>query len=134
MLVSQLLRPFSLAAALLLLLVTTAVAENWPQWRGARHNGTSSESNLPVKWSQTENVAWRLALPGDAGSTPVVWEDRIFLTSADGDDLLLMCVGTDGKEQWRQKLSSGDRHVRGDEGNAASNSPCTDGKHVWAML
>ena len=45
-----------------------------------------------------------------------------------------MCIGTDGQEQWRQKLSTGDRTVRTDEGNVASNSPSTDGKHVWAML
>ena len=128
------LRTCSLAAISLLVLVAAAVAENWPQWRGAAHNGISRETNLPVTWSQTENIAWRLPLPGQGGSTPVVWEDRIFLTSADGIDLVLLCVGTDGKVQWRQKLSSGDRTVRTDEGNVASNSPCTDGKHVWAML
>jgi outer membrane protein assembly factor BamB len=121
-------------AALLLSLAAPAGAENWPQWRGAKFDGVSHEKNLPVKWSQTENIAWRLPLPGQAGSTPVVWNDRIFLTSADGADLILMCVGTDGKEQWRQKLSTGDRAVRGDEGNTASNSPSTDGKHVWAMM
>ncbi|HZL91555.1 MAG TPA: PQQ-binding-like beta-propeller repeat protein [Pirellulaceae bacterium] len=123
-----------LIVALLGLLTASAVAENWPQWRGAKLDGVSHEKNLPVKWSQTENIAWRLALPGQAGSTPVVWGDRIFLTSADGADLILMCVGTDGKQQWRQKLSTGDHTVRGDEGNVASNSPSTDGKHVWAML
>jgi outer membrane protein assembly factor BamB len=128
------LRTSSLAAAAILLLIVPLYADNWPQWRGASHDGISQETNLPVKWSQKENVAWRLALPGKAGSTPVVWGDRIFLTSAEGEDLILMCVGTDGKEQWRKKLSTGDRTVRTDEGNVASNSPCTDGKHVWAML
>ena len=134
MLLSALLRAGSLAAASFLLLVATAGAENWPQWRGPMNNGISGETNLPVKWSQTENVAWRLALPGKGGSTPVIWGERIFLTSAAGDDLVLLCVGADGKEQWREKLSSGDRTVRTDEGNTASNSPSTDGKHVWAML
>lgn len=116
--------------------INTARAENWPQWRGPKNNGISSETNTPTKWSKTENVAWRLPLPGPAGATPVVWGDRIFLTSVDkvSDDLLLLCVGTDGKEKWRQAMDSGNRNARGDEGNSASNSPCTDGEHVWAMM
>jgi outer membrane protein assembly factor BamB len=125
---------FGLVTSAIVLAASSSRAENWPQWRGAKLDGISHEKNLPVEWSQTENVAWRLALPGQAGSTPVVWGDRIFLTSADGSDLILLCVGTDGKEQWRQKLSTGDHTVRTDEGNVASNSPSTDGRNVWAML
>lgn len=111
-------------------------AENWPQWRGPKNNGISNETNTPTKWSKTENVAWRLPMPGPAGATPVVWGERIFLTSTDKStgDLLLLCVGTDGKEKWRQVMSSGNKDVRGDEGNSASNSPSTDGEHVWAMM
>ena len=109
-------------------------AENWPQWRGAKLDGISSEKGLPTKWSKTENVAWRLALPGAAGATPVVWEDRIYLTSVAGDDLVVMCVGTDGKQIWKQTLATGNKNVRNDEGNGASPSPVTDGKHVWAMM
>lgn len=111
-------------------------AENWPQWRGPKNNGISNETNTPTKWSKTENVAWRLPMPGPAGATPAVWGERIFLTSVDkgSGDLLLMCVGTDGKEKWRQVMASGNKDVRGDEGNSASNSPSTDGAHVWAMM
>jgi len=111
-------------------------AENWPQWRGPKNNGISNETNTPTKWSKTENVAWRLPMPGPAGATPVVWGERIFLTSTDksSGDLLLLCIGTDGKEKWRQAMSSGNKDVRGDEGNSASNSPSTDGEHVWAMM
>lgn len=131
---SSILRASLLASAALLQSTSVVQADNWPQWRGARLDGISQETGLPVKWSRTENITWRLPLPGPAGSTPVVWENRIFLTSVDGDDLVLLCVGTDGQELWRQKLSSGNRNVRTDEGNTASNSPCTDGRHVWAML
>lgn len=127
-----------LAAALLMLIApaTTAFAENWPQWRGAKHDGISTEKDLPTKWSKTEGMLWRLPLPGPAGATPAVWEDRIFLTSVEpaSGDLLLLCVGTDGKEQWRQKVASGNKDVRGDEGNFASPSPSTDGKHVWSLM
>lgn len=123
---------FGIIAALVL--PSFATAENWPQWRGAKLDGVSQEKDLPVKWSKTEGIAWRLELPGAAGATPAVWGDKIFLTSADSTQLILMCVGTHGKEIWRQTVSQGNRVVRVDEGNSASNSPCTDGKHVWAMM
>ena len=111
-----------------------ATAENWPQWRGPDFTGVSDASNLPVEWSKTKNVAWRTPLPGAAGATPVVWDDRIFLTSADDTKLLLMCFGTDGKQRWQQTIAVGNKTARSDEGNSASPSPCTDGKHVWAFM
>lgn len=111
-------------------------AGNWPEWRGPNHNGISAEKNLPTQWDKKTNVAWRLPLPGKAGATPCVWEDSIFLTSATEDgSLILLCAGTDGKERWRRTIAeSGNKTVRGDEGNMASPSPTTDGKHVWVMM
>ena len=115
-------------------LVSIARAENWPQWRGPKNDGISTEKNVPVKWSKTENIAWRLPLPGIAGATPCVWGDRIFLTSAKGEDeLIALCVGTDGKILWERSLGGGNRAARGNEGNRASPSPSTDGKHVYAF-
>jgi outer membrane protein assembly factor BamB len=116
--------------------VGTARAENWPQWRGANHDGVSGEKGLPAAFGKDKNCLWRVPLPGPAGATPVVWGDRIFLTSADGasSDLLLLCVSTEGKVLWRQKVGSGNRKVNGGEGNSASPSPSTDGRHVWAMM
>jgi outer membrane protein assembly factor BamB len=122
-----------LAAALLLHAAGTARGEDWPQWRGPRGDGTSLERGLPLEWSRSRNVVWRLPLPGPAGATPVVWKDRIFLTSADGSEVALLAVSTGGKELWRRKLSSGNRQVRGDEGNSASPSPSTDGENVWSF-
>src|SRR5262245_23340127 len=103
-----------------LFVASTLRAENWPQWRGEKLDGMSGEKNLPTVWSKTDNVAWRLELPGAAGATPVTWDDRIFLTSVAGSDLLLMCVGTDGKESWRKQVSTGNKSARDDEGNSAS--------------
>jgi outer membrane protein assembly factor BamB len=97
-------------------------AENWPGWRGPAGNGISSEKNLP-------------ALPGSAGASPVVWGDRIFLTSVnEAGDLLLIAVDTNGKQVWQKAVSSGNKTARGDEGNSASPSPVTDGQHVWAFM
>lgn len=110
------------------------VGENWPSWRGPIQNGVSSETGLPTEWSATKNVAWKLPLPGPAGATPVVWEDRIFLTAAEGKDLVLMCVSTSGKQLWKEVVATGNQLARGDEGNSASPSPVTDGKHVWTFM
>jgi outer membrane protein assembly factor BamB len=110
-------------------------AENWPRWRGPNNDGISHETDLPSKWSKTENIAWRTPLPGSAGSTPIVWDDRIFLTSADGDDLVLCALNTDGEMLWKRTVSKGaNKSVRRDEGNLASPSPSTDGKHVWVFM
>jgi outer membrane protein assembly factor BamB len=109
-------------------------AENWSQWRGNDLDNVSEETNLPTKWSAEENVLWRTPLPGPAGASPVVWEDQIFLTSVDGQDLLLICIGTDGKKQWQQIVGKGNKDVRGDEGNSASPSPCTDGEAVYCLM
>lgn len=112
-----------------------ARAENWPSWRGPSGNGISSEKNLATEWSPTKNVKWKLPLPGAAGATPVVWEDRIFLTSvSDKGELLLIAVDTSGKEAWQKVVATGNKTARGDEGNSASPSPVTDGKHVWTFM
>ena len=117
-----------------LALAPRARAENWPQWRGAKLDGISHETDVPRTWSKTDNVAWRLALPGPAGATPVVWGDRIYLTSTDGDDLVLLGISTAGQQLWKQVMADHNKAIRGDEGNFASPSPSTDGKHVWAMM
>jgi len=127
----------SFSVCLLILSLADLVhAENWPQWRGPGGDGVSKETNLPTHWSSTENIAWSLPLPGMGGSTPIVWGQHIFLTSADAqDNLWLLCISTVGKELWRRKLGNDRfRHRMRQEGNGASPSPSTDGKHVWAFV
>ena len=58
------------------------MAENWPGWRGANGDGTSGEKKLPTSWSNTENVAWKVPIAGEGHSSPIIWEDRIFLTTS----------------------------------------------------
>lgn len=113
---------------------TVFAQDHWPQWRGPNLDGISSATDLPVSWDQSKNVSWRLPLPGAAGSTPAIWGEQIFLTSVADDDLILMSISTDGKKLWQVKMGSGNKNVRGDEGNSASPSPATDGKNVWAMM
>lgn len=107
-------------------------AENWPQWRGPFLNGLSRETALPVRWSRTEGVTWRLALPAWSGSTPIIWGDRVFLSVAEGPGLFLWCLDrTNGSVRWKRPLSGGNRQIR--KQNMSSPSPVTDGEGVWVM-
>lgn len=108
--------------------------QNWPQWRGPDNNGISKAKNLPTEWSADKNVAWKFVLPGKGSSTPIVWGERIFLTCQEDDKVLLLCVGTDGKQKWKRDLGATQLPSgRSDEGNSASPSPSTDGKNVYVF-
>ena len=117
---------------LIVLSVSIAYADNWPQWRGPTMNGVSAEKNLPLRWTTEENIVWKLALPGLSGSTPIIWRDRVFLNVADGDDLYLWCVTrTTGKLAWKKLLGNGNVKMR--KQNMSSPSPVTDGNNVYVM-
>jgi outer membrane protein assembly factor BamB len=126
--------------------------ENWPQWRGPALDGTSSSTDLPLKWSGTENVKWKAKLPSFSGSTPAIWGDRIFVPSASapgpdaearlvkkmgnfvppsaGLDLILLCLSKkDGSELWRSTIPG--ENYRIGKHNMTSPSPITDGRRVW---
>ena len=118
--------------------VVSLRAENWPQWRGPERNGISTEKNLPVKWSASENVSWKLAMPAWSGSTPIVWGTRIFLNvaddlkSAEAITLHLWCVDRDkGTILWQRPLGGGNRQQR--KQNMSTPSPVVDGRNVWVM-
>jgi len=120
------------AFALLLVSFSGASAENWPQWRGPNLNSTSGETNLPVRWSPDDNIAWKLPMPAWSGSTPIIWEDRVFLNVADSGSLYLWCVNRRGPSiEWKRLLGGGDLKER--KQNMSSPSPVTDGKNVWVM-
>jgi len=143
---------FQLALSSTLFLSQSALAENWPSWRGPTQNGISNETGIPTEFAgeNNRNVAWKVPLPGPAGATPVVWNDRIFLTSPiekfdtndegekvpsqEPQELVLICLNTQGKELWRRTVGVGNAVARGDEGNSASPSPITDGKFVWSFM
>lgn len=120
-----------LAIAVGALFSLSATAANWPHWRGPNFDGSSPEKNLPVKWSKTENIAWTLALPGPAASTPVIWDNHIFISTSDKGtrSLWAMCAHKKtGAVMWKQKVA--DAFGKDDKSNFASPSPVTDGKRV----
>src|SRR5262249_48231354 len=84
---------------------STARAEDWPAWRGPRLDGTSAEAGLPIRWSQTENIRWKTAIPGRGHSSPIVWGDRVFVTTCmedEGQRLLLCLDRREGKVLWQR--------------------------------
>jgi outer membrane protein assembly factor BamB len=70
------------AASFVLSLVSVAGAANWPQWRGPDGSGISNEKNLPAEWSPTKNIKWKTPIGGRGHSSPIVWENKIFVTTA----------------------------------------------------
>src|SRR5688572_22440684 len=72
-----------LAAVLSATAGTTAAAEDWPMWRGPGQNGISADKRLPLNWSATENVTWKLPVPTVSGSTPIVSGNTVFLSVAE---------------------------------------------------
>ena len=121
---------------LILLAVSVGVVPtsggDWPQWRGPHLNGTSQETDLPVTWTTTENIAWKLAMPAWTGATPIISGEHIFLNVADGDHIYLWTVDRNtGKPIWQRRLSDG--NVKRRKQNMSSPSPVTDGEYVWVM-
>lgn len=82
---------------LLLLAMLAQAAEQWPQFRGPKGDGHSSAKGLPLTWSETNNVKWRTPIHGKAWSSPVIWDNRIWMTTApeDGQELFAVCVDRD---------------------------------------
>jgi outer membrane protein assembly factor BamB len=123
-------RSFVLFAAAISLCANAAAA-NWPQWRGPHFNGSSDEKNLPAHWSKTSNIAWNVDLPGPGASTPIIWEDRVFISSTDLSTKSLQAICLDrktGKVLWQHQI--GMVMQRDNRSTFASPSPATDGKFV----
>jgi outer membrane protein assembly factor BamB len=138
---------------LLILLFVTMItssltAAEWPQFRGPGGQGATSEENLPLTWSDTENLVWKTQLPGFGASSPIALGDRFYVTcysgyGTDGGNrgrmqnltLHVVCLTSDGKIVW-------DRHVQPklpesesvrDHGYAAA-TPATDGEHLYVFF
>lgn len=129
------LRTLALAGALLA--TAAARAENWPSFRGPRGDGTSTEKGLPVRWSATENIAWRVEIPGRGHASPVIWGDRIYLVSAleEKQERILLCLDRKtGKALWqRTVLTAPLEHIHS-LNSYASSTPLVDGERVYVSF
>lgn len=137
-----------------------AVADNWPAFRGPDSLGVSTEKGIPDEWSADRNIAWKVRVPGRAWSSPIVWGDRVFVTTAVTDAKLeepkkglyfggnrpkphdamysweVHCYNlSDGSLKWkkvaRQAKPKSAVHLKN---TYASETPVTDGEHVIAFF
>ncbi len=150
-------RMFLLAVAALATL--PVMAAQWPAWRGPNADGIAAEGNPPTTWSETENVKWKTALPGEGQSTPVIWDNKIFIQSAValGEEppveeaaggrpmskpatvpyrFVVLCVDrSTGAILWERTVLEAQPHEGlHTTGTYAPYSPVTDGTHVWASF
>ena len=120
-----------------LLALFSAHAANWPQWRGQNGDGISPETNVPVRWSATENIAWKTPIPGESHSSPVVWEDTVFLTTAlpgTQERILLRLDARSGKIVWQRTVVKATPEYIHRENSLASSTPVTDGERVFTSF
>ncbi|MBI3209938.1 MAG: PQQ-like beta-propeller repeat protein [Candidatus Solibacter usitatus] len=125
----------------------------WPQWRGPQFSGYAPKAHgLPTKWSETENIVWKVKTPSWSAATPVIWGDTVFVLSAEAgfpnptydtkklarmpekssDRIFLVALNrNNGAERWRTLVDSGNELHR--KQNSASPSPITDGRNIWVM-
>ncbi|MEZ6130626.1 MAG: PQQ-binding-like beta-propeller repeat protein [Planctomycetaceae bacterium] len=151
---------FALTFTMMPFLGTQAEEVNWPQFRGAASRGISENADLPVTWSATENVEWKADLPGRGWSSPIVWGDRVFLTTvintgesedpkkglyfggdrpAPPDSVhhwRVICLDLNsGTELWQKQVHEGKPqsaiHLKS---SFASETPVTDGERVYAYF
>jgi len=139
-----------------------AANDDWPRWRGPNDDGMA-RGDAPLEWSDTKNIAWRMADPGRGHSSPVLWGDKLFLTTAVAvgvapaaaapgpggrgpgggagagreNKFVVLCLNRHtGKVLWERVATVATPHegYHGRYGSFASNSPITDGKHLFAFF
>lgn len=120
-----------MAAALLL------PAENWPGFRGPTRQGISAETGLPTRWSATENVAWKTPIPGLGYSSPIVWGDRVFVTTATEEGVSCRLLSLDrrsGRILWDREVLRQQTKRKQARNSYATPTPVTDGELVYTVF
>lgn len=109
----------------------------WPRWRGPTGQGLAVGSGYPDRWSDTENVVWKTELPGSGNSSPIVWDDRVFLTTAYDNGArrsILSLRRSDGELLWETFAPDATPERANKKNGYASGTPSTDGERVYAYL
>lgn len=122
-----------------LALTAPAAASDWPKWRGPNADGSAGRRSLPVEWSTTRNIRWTVALPGWGTSSPVVYGDRVFVTSQTEQDgkksLLTLCYRREtGEELWRHDFGLGANQRAHQKSNLAVNTPAVADDAVYVAF
>jgi outer membrane protein assembly factor BamB len=130
--VVDLLRPTLVAAALMLAADGPVAGQHWTRFRGPNGSGESPAAKLPATWSE-KDYRWKVVLPGAGHSSPVIWGQRIFVTSASEEDgrQIVQCLEvTDGSLKWQRELAAGKYH-RNELNSYASSSPAVDADRLY---
>lgn len=109
----------------------------WPRWRGPSGQGVVEGTGYPDSWSATENVAWKVEVPGRGNSSPIVWGNRLFLTTAydNGARRSILCYDrTTGEKLWETFAPAADPEGAHNKNGHASGTPTTDGERVYAYF
>lgn len=112
-------------------------AENWPGWRGPTRDGHTTERSLPVRWSETENVLWKVPIAGSGHSSPIVWGEAVFITTCYTDTQsrrLLKFDRDTGKLLWDREIAVSPIEEMHRDNSPASATPVTDGKLVYVVF
>ena len=111
--------------------------ENWMQFRGSTGQGISSEKQLPITWTATKNIKWKASLPGNGWSSPIVFEDHVFITTAseEGVSCRVICVNrNDGSIEWNTEVHRQKPGAMRKQNSYATPTPVTDGKYVYSVF
>ena len=123
----------ALASGILLFTLSGLSAEEWPSWRGPSHTGSRTGEDYPTKWTP-DNVAWKADLPGKGASCPIVWKDRIFVTSPDSGSDSVLAFDLEGKQIWNTRLGKETPPRHRKLGTSSNASPVTDGSGVFVYF
>ena len=116
---------------------SATLADNWPAWRGPGGDGVCSERELPTHFGPSDKMHWMTPLPAPGNSTPIIWDDHIFLTSAldNGRIRCLFCFDREtGDRLWQYYIVHGEEEATHNDNPFCSGSPTTDGKLVYASF
>ena len=125
----------------LLAIAAPSSAEDWPNWRGPRGDGSSQDTGLPVEWNGADqpamNVAWKVPVPGKGHASPIVWKDRIFVVSAlvDSEERVLLSFDREsGRQLWQKTVLKSPLEGKHELNSFASSTPATDGELIYVAF
>lgn len=129
---------FTYTSLLALTLATTLLqADNWPQFRGPSAQGVSREKNPPSSWSTTDNIAWKTEVPGESWSSPVIWNNHVFLTTTtdSGESCRVLAINRKtGAILWNKEVFKQVPRRKEGRNSYATPTPATDGKRVYTCF
>jgi len=110
---------------------------DWPWWRGPTRDNHSPDAEAPTKWSESENVIWKTAIPGRGHSTPILVGDKVFVTTADEklERQMLFCFNrTTGEKLWEARVLEKNFPTKHPDNSQASSTPASDGQRVFVAF